>query len=114
MTRAPLRQLLSFLILITAGLVSKAQVNTAYLSGLVTDPTGAVLPHVNVSVTNKATGYGRTVSTDGAGLYSFQDLPIGQYSVSVNDPGFNTINETVTLTVGQRAREDFHLQVGSA
>jgi len=113
MTRAPLRQLLCFLLLITAGLVSRAQVNTANLSGLVTDPSGAVLAHVAVSVTNKATGYNRTVSTDGAGLYSFQDLPIGQYSLSVNEPGFDTVNEAVTLTVGQRAREDFHLQVGS-
>ena len=114
MTRALLRQCLFFLLLISAGLVSQAQVNTANLSGLVTDPTGAVLAHVTVSVTNRATGYNRTVSTDGAGLYSFQDLPIGQYSLSVNESGFDTVNETVILTVGQRAREDFHLQVGSA
>ena len=114
MTRALLRQCLFFFLLISAGLVSQAQVNTANLSGLVTDPTGAVLAHVTVAVTNRATGYSRTVTTDGAGLYSFQDLPIGQYSLSVNAAGFDTINEKVILTVGQRAREDFHLQVGSA
>jgi hypothetical protein len=113
MTRAPLRQLLAFFLLVTAGLVLQAQVNTANLSGLVADPTGAVLPNVAVTVTNQATGYSRTVQTDGAGLYSFQELPIGQYSLSVNQPGFDALNETVTLTVGQRAREDFHLQVGS-
>ena len=114
MTRALLRQCLFFLLLITAGLVSQAQVNTANLSGLVTDPTGAVLAHVTVAVTNRATGYNRTVSTDGAGLYSFQDLPIGQYSLSGQRGGIRSINEKVILTVGQRAREDFHLQVGSA
>jgi hypothetical protein len=114
MTRALLRQCLFFFLLISAGLVSQAQVNTANLSGLVTDPTGGVLAHVTVAVTNRATGHSRTVTTDGAGLYSFQDLPIGQYSLSVNAAGFDTINEKVILTVGQRAREDFHLQVGSA
>ncbi|MBV8436724.1 MAG: TonB-dependent receptor [Silvibacterium sp.] len=113
MTRAPLRQFFMFLLLLTAGLVLQAQVNTANLSGLVTDPTGAVLQNVTVSVTNPATGYSRIVRTDGAGLYSFQDLPIGPYSLSVSQPGFDTIHETVTLTVGQRAREDFHLEVGS-
>ena len=114
MTRAPLRQLSIFLVLIASAFISQAQVNTANLSGLVTDPTGAVIAHVTVSVTNPATGYARTVQTDGAGLYSFQDLPIGQYSLTANQPGFDSITETVTLTVGQRAREDFHLEVGSA
>lgn len=103
-----------WILLLTAGSLLEAQINTASLSGLATDPTGAALPGVTVTATSIDTGYQRTVKTDPAGAYSLQDLPIGQYSLSVSDSGFQTVNEKVTLAVGQRAREDFHLQVGSS
>src|SRR5215475_11481264 len=73
-----------------------AQVNTASLSGLVTDPSGAAVPNVTVTVTSPSTGYVRTVTTDSAGYYSFQNLPIGNYSVRVESPGFATSEATVT------------------
>ena len=105
---------IAMLLLLSAGaLAVQAQVNTASLSGLATDPNGAALPHVTVTVHNKETGYSRTVQTDAAGAYSLQDLPIGPYSLVVTDSGFSTLNADVTLTVGQRARQDFKLQVGS-
>jgi len=89
-----------------------AQINTASLSGLAIDSTGAAMPHITVTVKDGANGYSRAVQTDSVGSYSFQDLPIGVYSVIVSAPGFNSIDESVKLEVGQRAREDFHLQVG--
>ena len=92
----------------------RAQVNTASLSGLTTDPSGAALPHVKVVAQDKDTGYSRTVQSDGAGAYSMQDLPIGQYQIVVSDSGFASLDAQVNLTVGERAREDFHLKVGSA
>ena len=91
-----------------------AQVNTASLSGLVTDPSGAAMPNVTVKATSPATGYIRTVTTDNAGYYSFQNLPIGQYTVQVESAGFNTAQEDVTLNVAEKGRRDFSLQVGSA
>ncbi len=91
-----------------------AQVNTASLSGLVTDPSGAAVPSVTVTVTNPTTGYVRTVTTDNAGNYAFQNLPIGQYTVRVEAPGFSTTEENVTLNVAEKGRSDFSLQVGSA
>ena len=94
--------------------LAEAQVNTASLSGLATDPSGAVVPNVTVTVTNNATGYTRTVKTDAAGAYSMQDLPIGGYAVKVNASGFGQMSEEVTLEVGQRVREDFHLKLGNA
>jgi hypothetical protein len=80
---------------------------------LATDPSGAALPHVTVQAKDESTGYTRTVQTDAAGAYSFQDLPIGQYTVKVSASGLSPITEQVTLAVGQRAREDFHLQMGT-
>uniref|UniRef100_A0A7V4XT89 TonB-dependent receptor n=1 Tax=Acidobacterium capsulatum TaxID=33075 RepID=A0A7V4XT89_9BACT len=109
--------LLRFVILLTilsGGCLLQAQVNTASLSGLATDPTGAVVAHVTVTVTNPSTGYTRTTHTDGAGLYSMQDLPIGQYRVAVKAQGFSPESTSITLQVGERARQDFHMQIGSA
>ena len=114
MFRSPLPRILSLLLLaFSGGLPVHAQVNTASLSGLATDPSGAALPHATVTATDDATGYSRVVRTDAAGAYSLQDLPIGEYSLTVNAPGFSSISEQITLAVGQRAREDFHLQMGA-
>ncbi|MGA8528932.1 MAG: TonB-dependent receptor [Acidobacteriaceae bacterium] len=103
----------SALIVLALGLSAQAQVNTASLSGLALDPGGAALPHVSIDVIDNATGYKRTAQTDAAGAYSLQDLPIGQYTIDISDSGFQSQTAKITLTVGQRAREDFHLQVGS-
>ncbi len=97
---------------LTASLV--AQVNTASLSGIVTDPSGAAVQNVTVTVTNTSTGYVRTVTTDNAGYYTFQNLPIGEYTARVESPGFSTYQENVTLNVAEKSRRDFSLQVGSA
>jgi hypothetical protein len=91
-----------------------AQVNTSSLSGLVTDPSGAAIQNVTVSVTSPSTGYIRTVTTDNAGYYTFQNLPIGDYTVRAEASGFSTDQETVTLNVAEKTRRDFSLQVGSA
>lgn len=90
-----------------------AQVNTASLSGLVTDQNNAAIANVAIKVTNPATGYVRAVTTDSAGYYSFQNLPIGQYSVHVEQSGFEAVEEQVTLNVAEKGRRDFSLQVGS-
>lgn len=117
MTHLPLRRtLFASLAFAAAALVPAAlhaQVNTASLSGLATDATGAALPRVTITAKDDATGYARSVETDAAGAYSFQDLPIGTYSLQVSAPGFDSVREQVALGVGQRVREDFHLKVGS-
>ena len=101
------------LLLLSAPVLVEAQINTASLSGLATDPSHAALPHVTVTATDVETGYARTVQTDDAGAYSLQELPIGDYELTVTASGFSSVKERVTLTVGERAREDFHLKIGS-
>jgi hypothetical protein len=93
---------------------SSAQVNTASLTGLVTDPSGAIVPNASITATSTDTGYVRNVTTDSAGYYSFQNLPIGPYTVRVEASGFSTAQESVTLNVAEKGRRDFSLQVGSA
>lgn len=90
-----------------------AQVNSASLSGLVTDPTNATVGQVTVTVENAATGYKRTAATDTTGYYSFSDLPIGSYRVTVSHTGFATLGETVALNTAEKVRRDFVLRVGA-
>jgi hypothetical protein len=114
MTRPPSPRILYTLLSFAAGCLLHAQINTASLSGLATDPAGVALPRATVVVRDDATGYTRTEETDSAGAYSFQDLPIGPYTVNVSANGLSPITEHVTLEVGQRLREDFHMQMGTA
>jgi len=74
-----------------------AQVNTASLTGLITDSTNATVAQVKITVQSAATGYTRIVETDPSGYYSIQELPIGSYRVTVSRQGFATLGETVTL-----------------
>ncbi len=94
-------------------LFAHAQVNTASLTGLVTDPSGAAIASVPVTVTSLGTGLTRKTVTDSAGYYSFQDLPIGAYQIVLAQTGFDTAQEQVQLTTAQKARRDFSLRVGS-
>ena len=58
------------------------QLPTGTIAGVVTDPTGRVIPNAAVTVTNTDTGATRTFTTAGDGSYLFADLPVGNYEVS--------------------------------
>jgi hypothetical protein len=75
---------------------------TASVNGTVTDPTGAVIDHANISVRNIQTNALRRVETSGSGVYSLTDLPAGIYEIVVEKTGFKTIRyQNVILTVDQ-------------
>lgn len=83
------------------------------ITGLVTDPKGEVTPGANVSVTNKATGAVRKVTTNGEGLYAFPSLPPGPYVLKVELNGFKiSLVDNIQLEVQQTARLDVTLEVG--
>ena len=60
---------------------------TARIKGVVTDPTGAVIPNATITATNVATGVVTTTVSSSSGDYRFQALTIGTYSVTVTAPG---------------------------
>jgi hypothetical protein len=91
-----------------------AQVNTGSLSGLVLDPSGAVVSGAELTVTSADTGYSRTGKSLGDGAYSLPDLPIGNYSLSAAANGFSRTEERVSVGVGERVRLDLHLTIGAA
>src|SRR5215471_4194995 len=85
----------------------------ATISGVIHDPSGAVIPGVTVTVTNPTRNFVRTAISNEAGVYNFPVLQPGIYNIKVELPGFRTIEQNnVELQVQQSARIDFTLQVG--
>ncbi len=81
--------------------------------GMVTDATGSVMPDVKVTITHTKTALSRTVVTNSAGFYAAPELPIGEYSVTVETRGFKTYERTgIVLNVNDTVRADIQMQVG--
>jgi type 1 fimbria pilin len=90
-----------------------AQRTTASIRGTVTDPTKAVVPGATVTVTGQDTGFSQTTVTNGDGVYTFSQLPVGRYSVKVELQGFKTEARTdLALNVAEDRAVDFVLQPG--
>ena len=90
-----------------------AQVDRATLTGTIKDTAGAVLPGATVSITNQATNAELNQQTTETGVFLFVDLIPGKYRIDVELSGFKKSSQIVTLEVGQRARVDTTLDVGS-
>jgi hypothetical protein len=92
-----------------------AQVSGATLSGTITDPSGAEITGAKVSITNKATGVTRDVTTDAVGFYSAPNLLPGPYEVTVSANRFSTTKQAdLTLTVGTQQVLNLPLKIGEA
>jgi len=100
------------LILCSRGL---AQVETATLSGVVTDQSGAVIVGAEVQVTNADTNITSRSTTNSSGIYVVTGLKPGRYRIHVAKDGFKGINLTdLTLNVQDSVSRNFALQIGSA
>src|SRR5712692_547848 len=102
-------------LVLLAGGVAGAQVNTVDLSGQVLDPQGLAVPGAKVAVRNLATGATRSAETDQSGRYRIVGLPPGRYELTV-DGGkglAKMVNPELVLTIGQSAEFDAHLQLQS-
>ena len=83
------------------------------MSGIVRDQSGAVLPGVEVTVTQTDTGLPRTAVTNETGTYVFTNLPIGPYRFEASLPGFRTYVQTgIVLQVGGNPTVNAVLDVG--
>ncbi|MFL6447508.1 MAG: carboxypeptidase-like regulatory domain-containing protein [Bryobacteraceae bacterium] len=91
-----------------------AQQPTAQITGIITDASGAVIPEARISATNINTGVEAVTQSNESGNYVFSNVPIGTYKLSVQKQGFSTVErQDIALAVGQTARIDFSLAVGS-
>jgi hypothetical protein len=91
-----------------------ASAQEATIVGTITDPTGAAVTNAAVTITNIDTGVPRNLNTNGDGQYVAPDLHIGRYTVRALANGFKVAEQkNLVLTVGDRTRVDFRLEVGS-
>ncbi len=90
------------------------QAETGQIIGTVTDPSGAFIPGAKVTVRSVATGTERTGTSSDAGAFTFPNLQPDIYEVSVTAPGFNTLRQQTTVTVGTKVGLDLKLEVGKA
>jgi hypothetical protein len=92
----------------------KAQVLYGGMVGNVTDPQGAVLPGVTVSITNVGTGLKLETVTDDVGNYVFRNLLPGTYEMTVSLTGFATLKQTdIVIMAGTPRRQDAKLALGT-
>ncbi len=96
-------------------LSSSVMAQDATLVGTVTDPSGAAVPNVKISVTNLETSLVHTAVTNDSGQYVLPELKIGHYDAKAEASGFKVAEQKgVVLQVGDRARIDFQMQLGGA
>ncbi len=104
---------LGVLILLSAT-AAYAQLNTAEMSGRVTDTSGAVLPGVTVTMTQTATQAVRTTVTDADGTYILSNLPTGPYQLEASLQGFRTyVQNGIVLQVAERPTINISLALGN-
>src|SRR5215471_9818583 len=88
---------------------------TGSISGVVTDPSGAVISGATVVATDTHTGIKNSVVTDSRGFYSLPSLPVGTYSVEVTMSGFKTFTKSgLVIDANSALRADATLQLGAA
>src|SRR5580765_3728850 len=101
------------LLLVSLSLDSFAQVS-ASIGGTVSDPTGALIPGVEVAATNVNTGITTTQVTNEAGAYQIPSVQPGTYRLKSSLPGFQAATrENIQLSQGQQVRFNFTLLVGA-
>ena len=102
-----------FMLMLSFG--SQAQVNTGGIYGVVSDPTGAVVVGAKVTVVDENTSATRSTTTQTDGSFSFPDLRVGSYGLTVGQEGFKSYDRHgVLVEVTQTARVDITMEVGQA
>jgi hypothetical protein len=94
---------------------AEAQTVTGGVNGIVTDPSGAVIPNAHAVATNIDTGVATAATTNNDGIYYIRFLQIGTYKVAVSAPGFGTVTYgPFTIETDQDAKIDSKLALESS
>jgi hypothetical protein len=104
---------LVFCALLFSAASAEAQFDSAQVSGVVQDNTGGVLPGVDVVLVADGTGLERRAVTNESGLYTFPNVPVGDYRLNATLSGFKPVARTgVRVNSGVNIRLDIQLELG--
>jgi hypothetical protein len=100
-------------LLFLASSLTFAQVDTATITGVVTDPSGAAVAGAEIVAVSQSTGLDYRTSTAESGVYVLTALPVGTYDLEIKGSGFQTVRRRgITLNAGTRARIDTTMTLG--
>jgi len=106
--------MLAILTLAGSGLLVYSQGTSGSLTGLVSDPSGAVISGASVTLTNLGTNYAQNVRTDSTGVYLIKPVLPGNYSLKINATGFAAYMQSgIVINANEYATQDVHLKVGT-
>ncbi len=107
-------QHLRFLCLLLLSTAIWAQLYTSTVSGLITDPSGAVIPNTQARLVDEQKGFSFTAASDTTGRYLFRNVPPGSYKLSVQAEGFQPQQQSgIKVDINQNVTVNFSLPVGS-
>lgn len=87
----------------------------ATLTGVVSDPSGSVIPNAKIVLTDALSGSSRQTVSNGQGYYTFASVPVGSYNLSVDAAGFKTFKASgIALGGGEQRNMNVQLAVGQA
>jgi len=105
---------LTCVLVLLAGVNLWGQGIFATLTGVVSDPTGAIVKGARVTLTDAVSGSIRTTETNGDGYYTFASVPVGKYNVAIEAGGFENYKATDIVLGGAEKRNlNVNLTVGS-
>jgi hypothetical protein len=109
-----MKSLTLLMLLVVFGPPISAQEAGGRVIGVVTDPSGSVIPNAKVTVTNVETGISSETVTNGDGTYQVLLLPVGFYRVAAEAQGFRrTLTGSQKLEINQSLKIDVKLEVGA-
>jgi hypothetical protein len=107
-----LRNWVVLCLLVSTGVL--AQLYTSTVSGVVADPTGAVIPNTVAKLVDEQKGFSFAATTDATGRYLMRSVPPGSYKLTVLAQGFQPQEQTgIKVDVNQNVTINFTLQVGA-
>ena len=112
-----LKKIFALLTLMTAATLSYGQAtstNGGSIQGTIADPSGAAIPGATVVISDPATGYTHTLTTDKAGFYSLGPLVPGEYTISVSAANFEGLNVKTVVRTGTATSGSEKLTIGKS
>jgi hypothetical protein len=107
-------QVLILALLVALSTVVVGQIPVGTISGVVLDPSEAVIPSATIIIKNKATGAERRVESHHDGSFSAPLLPVGVYEVTVQSKGFRTLVREADVSTGSIVTVEVKMEVGNA
>jgi hypothetical protein len=95
-------------------LLAAQNIVTGGVTGTVTDFSGGVIPNATVTLKNAATGETNTATTSDSGVYLFSFLKPGEYTLTVEQTGFESLNQQVRVFLGQTVAANFKIAIEKA